>query len=130
MINRHAAREIAFKYLYSRSIHQTVKSLPDEESLPSELAEFCQLLLDTYQQHAEEIDQWIEKYSLHWKVSRMHSVDLALLRLAVTEYQYCRPEDMNKAMVIDEALELAKVYSDEKSIAFINGVLNQALQEE
>ena len=130
MINRHAAREIAFKYLYSRSIHKSVSTLPDEESLSPELADFCQLLLTSYEEHAEEIDAWIEKHSLHWKVARMHSVDLALLRLAITEYRYCKPQDMNKAMIIDEALELAKVYSDEKSTAFINGVLNQALQEE
>ncbi len=68
----------------------------------------------------EDLDSRIEAVSEHWSVSRMAVVDRAILRLALYELLN---ERTPAAVVLDEAVELAKRYSTEKSGAFVNGVL-------
>ena len=62
----------------------------------------------------------------NWKIERMPSVDRNILRLAVYELLYC-PEVPDK-VAIDEAIELAKLYSDDKAPRFINSVLDKILK--
>lgn len=69
----------------------------------------------------EEIDRRIAEKSEHWRIDRMPAVDRNILRLAVFEMgEMTTPA----AVVIDEALELARQFSGDESIAFINGVLD------
>lgn len=68
------------------------------------------------------IDELISSASKGWKLSRLARVTLALLRLAV--YEMCFAE-LPYHIAINEAVELAKVYGEDKSPAFINGVLNK-----
>jgi N utilization substance protein B len=68
----------------------------------------------------KDIDSLIEKYSKGWKINRIAKVDLALLRLGAYEILY---SDTPENVVINEAVELAKKYSTDKSGAFINGIL-------
>lgn len=68
------------------------------------------------------IDELIASASKGWKLSRLARVTLALLRLAVYEMCYAR---LPYHVAINEAVELAKVYGEDKSPAFINGVLNK-----
>jgi N utilization substance protein B len=70
---------------------------------------------------ASEIDHRIATKSAHWKLERMPIVDRNILRLGV--YEMSR-HDIPPAVVIDEALELARQFSGEDSVAFINGVLD------
>lgn len=71
----------------------------------------------------DELDELINKYSVGWKTSRMNKVDLAILRLAVYEIRY--DEEIPKAIAINEAVNLAKKFSSDKSPAFINGILGK-----
>lgn len=67
------------------------------------------------------IDPLIERQAEHWRPSRMAVVDRLILRMAVYEMLFA---DTPAAVVIDEALELAKTFSGERAVGFINGVLD------
>jgi N utilization substance protein B len=59
--------------------------------------------------------------STHWKTNRLNKVDLSILRLAL--YEILMDEDIPAGVAINEAVELAKIYSGDRAPAFINGVL-------
>jgi len=71
--------------------------------------------------NAEDIDKKIEAKSAHWRLERMAVVDRNILRLAI--YELGRKE-LPGPVVIDEALELARQFSGDESLSFINGVLD------
>jgi N utilization substance protein B len=75
-------------------------------------------------EHADEIDSLIEVNAVDWSLDRMPAVDRALLRLATFELRWA-PEDIASAVVIDEAVELAKELSTDESPSFVNGVLGR-----
>ena len=75
----------------------------------------------------KEIDELIDRYSVRWKTYRLPKVDLAILRLALAEI--CYLTDIPVSVTINEAVELAKKYSTEKSSKFINGVLGSAARD-
>jgi N utilization substance protein B len=74
----------------------------------------------------ENTDRWIERLAPQWPPRRQPGVDRGILRLAVWELT---STDTPPKVVIDEAIELAKLYSTENSPAFINGVLDAVLRE-
>jgi N utilization substance protein B len=99
----------------------------DEEgpSMPGR-DEFMEELARGASQMAPDIDQRISEKSAHWKLERMPIVDRNILRLGI--YEMSR-QDTPAAVVIDEALELARQFSGEESVAFINGVLDAVNKE-
>jgi len=78
-------------------------------------------------QHIETLKEIIAKYSVGFELDRIYKVDLSILLLAVYELVY--NDDIPTEVAIDQALELSKVYSTEKSTAFINGVLASVYKE-
>ncbi len=76
--------------------------------------------------NAPEIDARIAKHAEHWRVERMPAVDRNLLRLAVFEMTSGKTP---AAVVIDEAIELARKFSSEESAQFVNGVLDSIHRE-
>ena len=72
-------------------------------------------------EHVEELDRRITQHAERWRIERMPSVDRNILRLAVYEMMH---SDTPAPVVIDEALELARRYSNEESVQFVNGVLD------
>jgi len=83
--------------------------------------EFMEELAKGASAMAPDIDHRISEKSAHWKLERMPIVDRNILRLAI--YEMSR-QDTPAAVVIDEALELARQFSGDESVAFINGVLD------
>lgn len=69
----------------------------------------------------EEIDAAISAHSKGWKVERLGKTELAILRVAV--YEILKDDDIPKSVAINEAVELAKVYSSDEAPRFINGIL-------
>jgi len=69
----------------------------------------------------EEIDKKIEAKSEHWRLERMAAVDRNILRLAIFELEQ---NALPAPVIIDEALELARQFSNDESLPFINGVLD------
>lgn len=82
---------------------------------------FMETLVKGSSLHVEELDQLITSKAEHWRLERMPGVDRNILRMAVYEMKY---EGTPPAVVIDEALELARRYSEEEAGPFINGVLD------
>ena len=71
--------------------------------------------------HLDEIDGLIENASEKWSVERMGTVDLAILRVAVSELLYM--DEIESNVSVNEAVLMAKKYGSEKSAVFINGIL-------
>jgi len=94
----------------------------DEEEAPYDgRDEFMEELAKGASAMAPDIDHRISEKSAHWKLERMPIVDRNILRLAI--YEMSR-QDTPAVVVIDEALELARQFSGDESVAFINGVLD------
>lgn len=73
-----------------------------------------------------EIDEMITKHAAHWKIARMPVVDRNVIRIAT--YELMRT-DTPAAVVIDEALELARRFAGEESVHFVNGVVDAVRRE-
>jgi N utilization substance protein B len=100
---------------------------PDEEgSTASGRDPFMEELARGASEMAPDIDHRIAEKSAHWKIERMPIVDRNILRLGI--YEMSRQETP-AAVVIDEALELARKFSGDESVAFINGVLDAVHKE-
>ncbi len=77
-------------------------------------------------EHLVEIDERIARHAEHWRMERMPAVDRNVLRLAVYEMTY---GNTPAPVTIDEALELARKFSSEESVQFVNGVLDAIRRE-
>lgn len=80
-------------------------------------------LVDGVQKHIDKIDETISEAAIGWTLERMSKVDLSILRNATYEILFDR--NIPKAVAINEAVELAKIYCDEGSPRFINGCLGR-----
>jgi len=98
------------------------ESLNDEPGSPdSQRDSFAEKLVRGTVAECKGIDERILAHSENWRLERMPVVDRNILRLAI--YEMTR-EGTPHAVVIDEALELARRYSNEESVSFVNGVLD------
>ena len=139
MAARHRSRQRALQVLYQwdmnkgavedaiSSFYDTLGSEPGEEQ-PARGGrdEFMEELAKGTSQMALDIDNQITAKSENWKLERMPIVDRKILRMAI--YEMNRHETP-PAVVIDEALELARQFSGEESVSFINGVLDAVHKE-
>jgi N utilization substance protein B len=98
----------------------------EEHSEPVSPDEFMETLVRGASGNAPEIDQRITSKSEHWRLERMPVVDRNILRLAVYEMSGLGTP---APVVIDEALELARQFSTDESVAFVNGVLDALHRE-
>jgi len=84
--------------------------------------EYAEKIIHGVCEHLSTIDAEIEKHSEKWNLNRMAVVDRNVMRIAVYEMRFCL--DIPPVVSIDEAVEIAKDFSSEKSSIFINGILN------
>ena len=132
MGRRHRAREIALKLLYQIDMTgeapgEALAAYLGPRRLPKDVAGFAEELVRGVWDNREKLDQLVGDSADHWKVERMPAVDRNLLRLAT--YELVHSTEAPPAVVIDEALELAKRYCDADSTAFVNGVLDQVRRQ-
>lgn len=124
-MNRRKAREQAVCLVYEREFHPELgtEQFYSEVLADREVQEdaFLHELFFTVCERREEIDALIGELANSWDVRRISKVSLAVLRVAVCEMRYL-PEQ-SYAVAINEAVELAKKFGDEKSGAFVNGIL-------
>ena len=131
MAARHRSRQRALQVLYQwdmtkQPVDQVISSfyetLYSEEEKPAPgRDEFMEELVTGTSEMATAIDDRIVAKSENWKIDRMPVVDRNILRLAI--YEMSRQETP-AAVVIDEALELARTFSTEDAVKFINGMLD------
>ena len=94
---------------------------------PADIADFFRDLAFGVVENRAAIDELIGRHSKNWRLSRMSAVDRNILRVAV--YELLHRPDVPPPAVINEALELSKIYGTELSPAFINGILDSILQD-
>lgn len=122
MATRREARERALGLAYERE-QRDVLLVDLLAELPAAPDPYAIELVEGTEQYREEIDALIRKYSAHWSIERMPVIDRALIRLGVYELGW-QPE-VPTAVVISEAVELAKQYSTKDSGRFVNGLLGR-----
>lgn len=129
--SRHGAREAAVQMLYQwevgrapmEEVRRTYWTHPPEGTpLSEELRAFATALATGTAEHVAAIDPLITEAAQHWRIERMNVLDRLILRLAVYEFLH-EPETPGK-VIINEALELARSFSAEDSVRFINGILD------
>ncbi len=127
-MNRREIREQIFKMLFQAEFYSEEEMEEQIQISMEELQERSQEKRDYIEQKLrkiyslrEEIDTKINEKATGWKTGRMAKADLALIRLAIYEIQY--EDDIPAGVAINEAVELAKVYSSDGAPSFINGVL-------
>ena len=84
---------------------------------------FILRMMEGVLERLDEIDDRINAHSHRWSTERMPRVDLTILRVAVWEMLYEKDPEIPVSVVIDEALEMARTFSEPESTRFINGVL-------
>lgn len=126
------ARELALKLLYlldatdARTVERQMPELLGSETDSRSAREGAMELYRGVAASLGEIDGKIAETALNWQLSRMPYIDRAILRLGVYELLYAH--DVPPKVSINEAVDLAKRYSTEKSGAFVNGVLDKVFQ--
>ncbi len=129
-MSRHRSRHRAVQVLYQCDVRQVrpdqaisdfYGSLYSEES-ENEIGkdEFMEELVDGVNRNRQEIDKLLQNASENWRIERMPAVDRNILRLASYEML---AGHLPAPVVIDEALELARRFSGDESVSFVNGVL-------
>lgn len=127
MTKRHESRELAFVLLFEKSVlGDCMADIIEmaQEARDVRLDDYCKRLTALAEVHLEEIDAVIEKNIRGWKLQRLSKITLAILRVAVCEMQFQRTDDVPVSVSINEAVELAKMYGNEKDAAYVNGVLS------
>jgi N utilization substance protein B len=128
MGKRSTGRKLAVNIIYQidiqkeKNIKQLLELYYSQHPTSEEAREFASNLLTPTLDNIKEIDDIIEKNCIDWKFSRLPLIDKAILRIAVCELLFIKENSKN--VVINEAIEIAKKYSDEKSSKFVNGILD------
>ena len=127
-MNRSKAREAAFELLYSLQImsesnieEQIELFIKDEEIDDKEAIKFITDIIEGTAQNNNDIEEQIKQnIKQDWTISRISKIDLTLLKLGIYEMIYAK---VPYKVVINEVVELAKMYGDDSSKSFVNGVL-------
>ncbi|MEW5901030.1 MAG: transcription antitermination factor NusB [Acidobacteriota bacterium] len=127
MGQRRKARESAIQLLYelefdAAEVEGVIDSFWKKKKAPVETREYSRWLVEGILSHKEEIDEAIQLISEHWRIVRMALVDRNILRLAAFEMLYAR--HIAPAIVINEAIEIAKKFSGPEAATFVNGILD------
>jgi transcription antitermination protein NusB len=133
-MNRRKSREIAMTLLFEMSINKedyneiltNFKEHTDMDLTDVDM-EYISRVLKGVQDNAQLIDSKIEQNLINWKLYRLSKIDLAILRTST--YEMLFETDIPSRVSVNEGIELAKKYSEEKSFQFINGVLGNMIKE-
>jgi transcription antitermination factor NusB len=130
---RTKARELAMQALYQLDVQGSdlLERLPAEFFALSENDARTRQLAQQWTAgtwgNVAQCDEFIASAAIRWQFSRLSPVDRSILRLSVYQLRFC--PDIPPKVVINEAIELAKRFSTEKSGPFVNGVLDAVLKK-
>ncbi|MHA8138423.1 transcription antitermination factor NusB [Lactobacillaceae bacterium Scapto_B20] len=130
-LTRHQIRALAFQTLFAIDVNKDTDkesffhaiTKDDEQDYPAYLSQ----LVDGVLEHQSELDAQISEYlGKGWSIGRIAKVDLTILRIAFYEHDYVT--DLPGKVIANEAIELTKQYSDDRSRRFVSGVLANIVQ--
>ena len=131
MKNRSELREIAMKAIYQIFVLRSTNLEYDVEDIINEILEvendFVNELVNGVIEHNNEIVALANKYMKDWTIDRLNLVDQSILSIGIYELEYTETPSI---VAINEAIELAKKYSDEAIVKMINGVLDNIYHSE
>ena len=146
-MTRTAAREIAVHFVFELGFtgqtpeelltemlnRKVFAQIGEEEPLyreypNDEQRQYITKLVKGVYEHGPELDEYISKYAIGWKFSRMNRVAIAIMRVAMYEILYM--QDIPNAAAINEAVELVKHYEEQEVASFVNGILGSFVREE
>ena len=126
---RHQAREAALQALYLWEVGKTDPASAIETfftehkaEAPDAVRDFARRLVFGTVAEVSALDVLIQSHSEHWRLERLAVIDRLILRMAAWELQHAT--ETPPAVVLNEALELAKTFSTDDAVRFVNGVLD------
>lgn len=127
-MGRRASREIAMKLLYQLEIQKDdredqIRMVLEENSITGKDKSYVTGVIEGVQRNLAFIDNTIEMHSKGWKIGRISKVDLSIMRLGIYEIWFM--DDIPYSVSVNEAVELAKKYSNEDAGSFVNGILSK-----
>ncbi len=125
--NRYKARELVLKGLYALECGEItgdkiIEDIVTDDTLPDKIIEFARNYFHLVKEHGSNADREITSLAENWEFKRIAEIDKIILRMAITEID--KMPDIPFKVTINEAIELAKKFSTEKSSGFINGILD------
>lgn len=135
---RSLARETAFKIIYKSLFLKgdlSCEEIMEEDKITEELdkdyiddSSFIKTLINMYSDNKQALNELIDLHIKGYTPDRVYKIDRAILLVALTELKYYSSTPYK--VVINEAVEMAKKYSTEKSYSFVNGVLKNIIEEQ
>ncbi len=121
---RRNSRILAFKYIYSSFFTTEEIDLNsliiEEEKFTNDEIEYAMQIVSFFNNNKNELNQRLKEKLIGYELDRVYKIDIALIFLALCEIKYL---NIPISVATNESLELAKIFSTEKSSSFINGVL-------
>ena len=129
---RRRGREYALQMLYAMDITEyspgeVFRGFSAIQDLNADAFNYAKALVCGVHEHFCEIDSVLARFAEHWKIHRMAVVDRNLLRLGIYELMFLR--EIPFPIIINEALEIVKEFSDQDGTQFMNGILDAASRE-
>lgn len=130
---RHATRMLALQALYALEMNsdatpaEVIESAWEESDVGDLDRDFLERIVRGVWKNVRGLDQQLERYSQHWKVSRMDRVDKSILRLSI--YELLHAQETPGPVILDEGVELAKEFGTPESPSFVNGILDRIARE-
>lgn len=133
MKNRRKARVLALQVMYACDLRpdddvtSILGTIAESSACSSEVTEYAEILVRKTLADCDEIDSLLQKHAANWDIKRMATIDRNILRLAITELRSTQKVPFK--VVIDEAVEIAKLYGTDESGKFVNGVIDAIYKE-
>ncbi|HLQ97980.1 MAG TPA: transcription antitermination factor NusB [Candidatus Dormibacteraeota bacterium] len=127
-MKRQEAREKAFQILFQIDMNEVNPKDAIDNMLETQPGDsFLNDIVEGVMENKEKLDTTITEHLENWKLNRIASVEKTVLRIATFEFLFL--EDIPVNVSINEAVELANKYGEEKSGKFVNGVLSKIIEE-
>ncbi len=127
--NRRRSRELALQTLYACEVgsggedwRQMLNSIADSSAFAPDIVKYASELVSSVYGNIIKLDQMIQEKAANWDLKRMAAIDRNVLRLSITELLFFPATPVK--VVIDEAVELAKMFGTEDSGKFVNGIID------
>ena len=133
-MSRRKSREMALQTLFQLDYNtadknEALQAVLSENNNPGEnTREYTEYLVNGTQQHLDQIDSIISEVSSEWRIDRMAGIDRNIARMAIYEMNF-GSEQISPNVVINEAVELAKIFGTDESSRFVNGILGALVKK-
>lgn len=119
---RDGVYKLIYEFLFSGEANERTFAIMTAADMPAEEFDYMKRAYYGVIEHIDELKEIVARYAVGFDIARIYKPDLAALVLAIYEMKYM--DDIPLNVSISEAVELVKIYSTEKSHAFVNGILS------